>query len=146
MSAALQSSGPRPSQAVSRLHRRPGPRRGVVAVVMVAALLLVNILIVSIALSGARDQNLSVRRLETIQAFYAAEAGANMAIRELMEGSDEDGDGTAGTISDDANDSNDPALGAAQVVVTSSIDGLDTILTSDGRGGDARRRIQVTLQ
>ena len=34
-----------------------------------------------------------------MQAFYAAEAGMNMAIREMMVGRDEDGDGVIGAVS-----------------------------------------------
>jgi hypothetical protein len=113
---------------------------------MVATLLTVNVIIIGIVLSGARDHDLGARRLETVRSFYAAEAGMNMAIREMMVDVDEDADGTVGTISDDANDANDPDLGSARVVVTESTVGAQTTLSSVGRSGDARREVQAVLE
>ena len=135
-------------------------RRGMAAIVMVAVLIVVQLIIVGMVLTGARDHDLTVRRLETIEAFYAAEAGMNMAIREMMEPADEDNDDALnpvaddgiGTISYDApapNDANDPAFGNAQVVVTAQADtptAGDTTLTSQGRSGVARREMQAVLQ
>jgi len=120
-------------------------RRGVAAVVMVVLLLALNLIIIGMVLGGARDQDLTVRRLETVQAFYAAEAGVNMAVREVMLGRDEDGDGGTGTISDDGDSGTDPAFGAARVHVTMSADAGQTTLTSEGRAGQSDRRLEVTL-
>ncbi|UCD74647.1 MAG: hypothetical protein JSV91_12765 [Phycisphaerales bacterium] len=126
---------------------RHGPtRKGVAAVVMIVLLLVVELIIIGMVLGGARDQDLTVRRLESIQAFYVAEAGMNMAVRELMENSDEDGDGTIGTISDDGSDANDPSLGSASVCVTRSAVGGTVTLSSLGRSGQARREIEATLE
>ena len=36
-------------------------------------------------IGGGRDHDLTVKRMDTLRAFYAAEAGMNIAIRELME-------------------------------------------------------------
>ncbi len=114
--------------------------------VMVVLLLLMDLIIIGVVLSGARDQDLSVNRLQSVQAFYAAEAGANMAIRELMENVDEDGDGAIGTISDDGDAASDPALGPARVAVTAVTVGSQTTISCNGRAGDSRREIEVTLQ
>ena len=81
------------------------------AVIAVIVLLLTSLFIIGIVSGSARDLNSSARRLETVQAFYAAEAGVNMALREIIINSDEDSDGIIGSISDDANDANDPAVG-----------------------------------
>ena len=121
-------------------------RRATVAISMIIALVVVNLIIISIVVGGARDHDLTVRRIDTINAFYAAEAGMNMAIRELMNNADEDGDGGVGTISDDAIDANDPTFGQAQVLVTSAVAGPQTMLTSQGRAGDARRHIVAILE
>lgn len=126
----------------SRTHHR----RGAAVAAIVATLTLLGLVLVGLVLGGARDQDLSIRRLETIRAFYAAEAGANMAIRELMVGADEDGDGTIGTISGDGNAANDPTVGAGRVCVTKTISGPQTTLTSEGRSGSARRKIEALLQ
>jgi len=130
---------------IERMNKAPR-RRGIAAVVMVVLLLILNVIIVGMVLSGARDEHLTVRRLETVQAFYAAEAGINMAVRERLVCEDEDGDGAIATISDDATDGTDPVIGAAgmtaQVVVT-KVDDCPTssavTVTSKGRSGEAMR-------
>ena len=114
-------------------------RRGVVAVALIVVLLLGNLIIVGVVLGGARDHDLTVQRVDTVQAFYAAEAGMNMALREMTANNDEDGDGTIGGISDDGNGGNDPGFGAAKSVVTASEDAGQTTLLSQGRGALARR-------
>lgn len=124
----------------------PSNRRGTVAISMILTLIIVDLIIVGIVVGGARDHDLTVRRIETINAFYAAEAGMNMAIRELMMNADEDGDGAIGTISDDGNAANDPAIGQAQVLVTSVVVGSQTTLTSQGRAGEARREIVTVVE
>ena len=121
-------------------------RRGMAAVVMVVLLLLLNLIIIGMVLGGARDQDVTVRRVETVQAFYAAEAGVNMAIRELMEGTDEDGDGTVGSISDDGSDASDPAVGPARVVVRLIPSGGGAALEGIGRAGESRRKIQTLVE
>ena len=119
------------------------------AVAMIVVLVTIDLIIIAMVLGGAREHDLTIKRKQTIESFYAAEAGANMAIRELMEDNDEDLDGTTGTISDDGVPANDPALGNAQFYVTVSQDfpvaGQKT-LTSHGRSGDARRRLESVLK
>ncbi len=106
---------------------------------MLMVLILINLAVISMVISVARDHLLTVRRMETIQAFYAAEGGMNMAIRELMINFDGDGDTGIGTISDDGNSANDPTVGSAQLEVTASTAGSVTTLTGQGRSGNARR-------
>ncbi len=120
-------------------------RRGATAIVMVVLMLLVAMIVIGSAVSGARDQDLTVRRVETVQSIYAAEAGMNMAIREIINNADEDGDGAIGSISDDGNDANNPVFGNAAVLVTTQASGDDTILVSLGSRGTATRRIEATL-
>ena len=91
-----------------------GTRRGLIVVVMIVLMILIDLIIVSMVVSQARDHDLTVRRLQTIESLYAAEAGMNMSIRELMVPADEDGDSGIGTISDDSNDATDPTLGNAR--------------------------------
>jgi Tfp pilus assembly protein PilX len=73
-------------------------RRGAVAVAAVILMVLVNLIIVGMVLVGARHQDATVNRVETTRAFYAAEAVMHMALRELSEDADFDGDGTVGRI------------------------------------------------
>jgi hypothetical protein len=137
-------------QRIGQSSRRfEPPRRAVAAVAMVVILLIVDLIIVSIVVGLSRDHDLTVRRMQTIEAMYAAEAGVNMSIRELMNDADEDGDGTTGTISDDSDDGTDPTLGNARFVVTAAADtpvAGQTTLTSEGRSGEARRKIEGILE
>jgi hypothetical protein len=116
------------------------------AVAMIAALLVTMMIIVGMVLGGSRDHELTVRRAETVRAIYAAEAGMNMAIREISLGSDEDGDGGIGTVSDDGNDANNPSFGMASFVVTSSTSGGTTTLTSTGSAGESRREFEAVTE
>jgi len=129
-----------------RLRPRPIKRRGAAVVAIILAMLVLSLITIGMVLGGSRDQDLTVRRLETVRAFYAAEAGANMSIRELMLSTDADADGGVGSISDDGNAANDPNMGAAQVRVTRIVSGPQTTLTSRGRSGQANRVIQAILQ
>ncbi len=105
--------------------------------------------VVGIALGLSRDHSLTVRRMETVEALYAAEAGLNMSIREMMNDQDEDLDGGTGTVSDDGDPGTDPTLGNAQFNVVSSYDPGppgETTLTAEGRSGDARRKMQSVIE
>ncbi|MCP3905441.1 MAG: hypothetical protein GY715_17590 [Planctomycetes bacterium] len=129
-------------------HREPGhrSRRGAAVVATIVALVVLNLVVVTMVFASGRDQDLSVRRLETVQAFYAAEAGMNMAIRETITGAgDEDGDGLAGTVSDDADDNTDPTVGWGRVAVVQTASGTRFTVTSRGRAGSARREIRLTI-
>ncbi len=138
------------------MRQRSDRHRGIAAIVMVMVLLIIDVIIIGMVLTGARHHELTVGRMDTIQAFYAAEAGANMAIRELQVSADEDADADPsnpipdgiGTISfdDPVDDANDPSFGSAQVAVTGVIAGSTTTLTSEGRSGTARRTIEAVLE
>ncbi len=116
---------------------------------MIVFLIIVDLIIVGFVVGLGRDHNLTLHRMRTLEAEYAAEAGINMSIREMMNDADEDGDGAVGTISDDSNDGNDPTLGNAQFVVTAAADTPltgQTTLTSSGRSGEARRQMESILE
>ena len=111
----------------------------------IVVLLIVDLIILALVIGGARDHDLTVRRMQTVEAFYAGEAGINMAIREKMENANEDGDLAIGTISSEGpqDPDNDPTLGNARFFVT--VSGGDTY-TCEGRAGEARRTMQVVIQ
>ena len=124
-------------------------RRGIALIATVVVLLTLNLLILGFVISGSRDHDLTVRRLETVEAAYAAEAGVNMSIREMIGFTDEDGDGTVGSISDDGDSDNDPAIGNARFIVTMSVDvpaAGQTTVTSAGRSGQAIRTMTTILE
>ena len=124
-------------------------RRGIALIATVVVLLTLNLLILSFVLNGARDHDLTVRRLETVEAAYAAEAGINMSIREMIGSTDDDGDGTVGSISDGSDSGTDPAIRNARFVVTMSVDVPvvgQTTVTSAGRSGQAFRTMTAILE
>jgi hypothetical protein len=118
----------------------PGRRKAATAVAVIVVLVIIDLVIVGLVIGGTRDHDLTLRRMETVEAFYAAEAGMNMAVRELMIDQDQDGDCVIGAISHDGDNDNDPGFGNAQWVVTSTASGCLTTLRSYGRSGDARRQ------
>ena len=129
--------------------------RASAGVAVIVLLGILNLIVLSLTLNQAHEHDLTVRRLDTIKAFYAAEAGINMAVRELMIPADEDGDDDGawpfgiGTISDDSDDGTDPTLGTAKFVVfaveDTPLDG-QTSLTSQGRSGLARRQMTTVIE
>lgn len=135
--------------AHNRARRSCGGRRGAALIAVVVVLVIVDVAVITIVLGGARDHLLTVQRVQTIEAMYAAEAGSNMSIREMMFNTDYDGDGAVGSISDDGNAANDPSLGRAQFYVATSAGTplpSQTLLTSEGRSGDARRTATTILE
>ncbi len=123
-------------------------RRGIAVVAVIVLMLILDLIVVGMVISGARGHDLTVRRMDTIRAFYAAEAGANMSIRELRVENDDDNDtggATDGTISNDGTPANDPTFGPAKVYVKIEIAGSITTLTSEGRSGEAIRRVEAVL-
>ncbi len=120
--------------------------RGLAIISVVLILVMIELIVVAIVLDGARDHDLTMRRVETIAAFYAAEAGANMAVREVMEDVDEDLTGVIGEISDDGNAANDPVVGKGRVYATSTVAGAETTVSSIGRSGSATRQVDAIYE
>ena len=132
-----------PGRSRTLSHRA---RRGNALVAALLLMAILNLIVLGLVVGGTRDQDLSARSVETIRAFYAAEAGANMAIRELMVDADEDGDGTIGSISDDGNNANDPQLGPAQFRAEATVVGSDVSIDVEGRDGAAIRSIDLQYE
>lgn len=128
-------------------------RRALALISVVVAMVMIDLIVVAIVVAGARDHDLTVRRIETMAAFYACEAGSNMAIREMLQdpdgdgiGTDEDGTGVVGEISDNANPDDDPVVGLGRVYVSKVTAGDETTLTSIGRSGSAQRKMDTVVQ
>ena len=124
---------------------RTTTRRGTVGVAMIAAMVILQLLVVGVVLSDARDHDATVQRLDSSRAFYAADAGISMAMMELATGADNDADGAIGTISHDGNPDNDPLFITGRVDTSTTPSGLRLTLTSDGYSGIARQRINATF-
>jgi hypothetical protein len=122
-----------------------GRRRAATAVAVIVVLVIIDLVIIGLVISGTRGHDLTIRRMETVEAFYAAEAGINMSIRELMVDEDQDGDCTIGSISHDGVDATDPSFGNAAWVVTASTSGALTTIRSYGRSGSTRRQMLAVV-
>jgi Tfp pilus assembly protein PilX len=122
-------------------------RRGSALVGVVVALIVLQLVVLSVMAGVGRDGDATAARADAARALYAAEAGMNLALREAASGTDHDGDGGVGSISDDGNPVNDPAMSVvARVFVSRAVVGADTTLTSTGRSGAALARVRVTVR
>jgi hypothetical protein len=63
-----------------------GARRGMGIAVVVVMLAIVNIAVLGAVAASGEEANLGAMRLETTRAFYAAESGAMVVVRQLREG------------------------------------------------------------
>lgn len=91
--------------------------RGSVLISVIITLIMLQIVVMGMVVLASRDSSLSKLRLENAQAEAAAIAGADMALKEIYDNVDLDGDGGIGTISNDGNAANDPTVNFAQVTV-----------------------------
>lgn len=127
------------------LVRPAASRRGTVAVAVVIALVMLQLVVVGIVISGARDHDLNGQHAHSARAFYAAEAGVNMALAEIYSNTDRDSDGTIGSISADGALGNDPFLGATNFVVTPLPASSGRKFGSQGRGGGTLSRCEFSV-
>lgn len=134
-----------PHEPAQPMHPR-AHRQGVAILGMLIVLMIGGFIVFGMVIGGAREQDLMLKRVETVRAFYAAEAGINMALRELMLTTDEDGDGFIGSVSDDGVDANNPGIGSASVYVSADPSQPEQLtLTSHGRCGEAQRTLEIVL-
>ncbi len=126
----------------ARAIARGGSGRGRAGTMLVAAVVILvslQLVVVGVVNSGARDQDLLLKRLDSARAFYAAEGAGNVAIREFMRGADESGDGVVGaTVA--------TVTGTATGAATAAVSGATTTLTASSTVRDARQRVVTTLQ
>jgi hypothetical protein len=106
-------------------HRasRAGHRRRAVAIIaFVAALLVIGSYALWLFQLSASTSMSSLSHFYGTSAFYAAESGIEMSLRELngSPANDFDSDGAIGTISDNGNPADDPSMATGRIVVTQS--------------------------
>lgn len=95
-------------------------RRGVAILAFVMALLVIGTFALWILQLTATATASTLGHYFSTGAFYAAESGVEMAVRELNASppNDFDSDGTIGTISDNGNSADNPTLASGAVSVT----------------------------
>jgi hypothetical protein len=121
-------------------------RRAGAAVAAILALAILQLAIAGVVVTGGRDDDLTTRRVDTLRAFYAAEAAVTVAIREVMRNADEDGDGTIGAVGSDPAADDDLDLGTATATVTLTDAPPERTLTAQAQSGSARRSITVVIR
>lgn len=124
---------------------RHNQQRGMIAVALIIALIILQVAIVGVLVSGTRDQINTRTRLEAIRVRYAALGASQMALREIYLGTDIDGDGGIGSVSNDGNSANDPIINGVGITVARSVSGGSTILTVTATGATCTHKSQITL-
>ncbi len=120
-------------------------RRGAGGVAIIVALVIIQLLVVGAIIAGGREQDLSIQRVDSTRAFYACEAGENLSMRECLNGADEDHDGVIGTVSNNNNALDDPALGPAMFSVSKQMVSGHAQFVPAGRSGLSRRKTNALV-
>ncbi|MGE3107718.1 MAG: hypothetical protein AB7G11_02220 [Phycisphaerales bacterium] len=125
---------------------RARSRRGAAALAVILGMLLMQLAIVAMVVGASRRHDLAGTRINSMRSFYAAEAGINMGVRELMNNTDEDQDGTVGAVSDDGNAITDPQTGqGTSFVVSKIVNGNQVTLRSVATANSTVRFVEITL-
>lgn len=119
-------------------------RRGATGVAVLLVLVVLMLAMIGIVISGVRDVDTAIQRLDSVHAFYAAEGVANMAIREVVGSSDESGDGTVGSIAGGVVSSG-PNLSGARAAAGVSVSGTTYTVTVKGTENLSSRAVQVVI-
>lgn len=119
-------------------------RRGGAAVALVIALVILQLVVVGMVVAGSREQAMGAHRAESLRSLHAAEAGAQMALRELAVNIDEDGDGTVGSISADGQAGTGPLLHGSRISTRLQSAGPDSgQIVSRALATQAQRQVRV---
>jgi len=127
---------------MTRPMPRPSRRRAAAVVAFVAALLVIGTMVLTVLQTSAIGSRSYLAHYWSTGAFYAAESGIEMAIRESNQGSDIDSDGAIGTISNNGNSADDPALSTGTFSVSFSA----KVYTAAGAWQGYRRTVEATTE
>ncbi|GIK17866.1 MAG: hypothetical protein DYG93_04235 [Leptolyngbya sp. PLA2] len=127
------STRPVPDRCVSQ-HLARG-RAGVALAVVIVVLAMLNLVVMGSARPAGDEAVLGAMRAETTRAFYAAESGAFIAVRAIVDGLEP------------------PALGSEQSVGAATVAFVSLPPTGEvgeivveGRSGEARRRLNLLVE
>jgi hypothetical protein len=110
----------------------------------ILVLVLLQVILVVSVICGARDQDLSFQRIDTVKSFYATDSVANMAMRELVQGVDESGDGGVGSIAAGVI-ANGPTINGAHAAASLSTTSTTATVTVKGSSAFCNRAIALNL-
>ncbi|MEY3230164.1 MAG: hypothetical protein RL689_251 [Planctomycetota bacterium] len=119
-------------------------RRGTMLVGILVGLMLLAGALVAVAVSGRREQDMTMRRMEAMRARYAQEAVAQIAVRELINQQDDDGDGAVGTVAGGVLASG-ITIGSSKGATASASAGDGIVLQPQGSNGLASHAGAVTI-
>jgi hypothetical protein len=128
------------SSASHHLPARPGAA-GLASVIM---LVFLQLLVIASIVTGTRDQDLTIQRLDGLSSQYCADAVLHMAVREVCLGADEDGDGTIGSIADGVI-ANGPTLNGARAAADLTQLGQSYSITVTGKERLCNRAISTSM-
>lgn len=134
-----------PNQVLLRCSRARHRRAGVL-VALVVALVILQIVVISMTGLNAEVQRRTPSLLDAPKAYYAAESGANMALAEIYANSDRDGDGVIGTLSNDGNASNNPIVNGVPVCVLPASSSYGSRYRATTQAGSVYQRIEYLTE
>ena len=143
-----------PLHYTHRQNSAKNARNGVAILSFVAALLIIGTLVLWLFHLTATSSQATLGHFFSVGAFYAAESGLEMGLRELKQSppNDIDSDGLAGTISSNGNPNDDPAL-ATGVFYMERVGTSPPTYRATGRPAEStlpwstyRRVIEIRLQ
>ncbi|MEY3230165.1 MAG: hypothetical protein RL689_252 [Planctomycetota bacterium] len=119
-------------------------RRGTILVGILVGLVLLASALMAVAISGRREQDLTMRRMESMRASYAEEAAAQIAVRELVSRQDDDGDFGIGSVAG-GNIASGIIVGSSRAAATAAPAGTVWTVQPMGSNGLSNRAATLSL-
>ena len=117
-------------------------RRGAALVAFVTALMVIGTMTLTVLQMTAVGAQSHLAHYRSNGAFYAAESGIEMSMREVNQSSDIDSDGTIGSISNNGNAADDPTLVSGSFSVSVSA----KVYTATGTWLNYKRSLEATTE
>ena len=117
-------------------------RRGAALVAFVTALMVIATMTLTVLQMTAVGSHSHLAHYRSNGAFYAAESGIEMSMREVNQSSDIDSDGTIGSISNNGNAADDPTLVSGSFSVSVSA----KVYTATGTWLNYKRSLEATTE
>ncbi|MFI4896546.1 MAG: pilus assembly PilX N-terminal domain-containing protein [Phycisphaerales bacterium JB059] len=123
-----------PAASTDQANRPYAARRGIAIAVLVIIFALLSFVVIAAVGGSAGDAQIAAIRVETVRASYAAESGAVIIFRSLLDGEDLPPSGS------------EISLGAESILfVETPPDGVGTVIV-EGRCGLASRRFSLEIE
>lgn len=117
-------------------------RPGAIGIAAILVLVILQLMVVGFIVTGSREQDMMVLRMDTVRSQYALDSASHMALREIYRGVDEDSDGTIGSIAGGVI-ANGPLIGTARAAATLTSTGTTYTLVARASAGSCTRATSV---